>query len=82
MQKVNVFAQLPMGKTFYRPMICPSAMSMADIMESCGLEYSESKVYLDGRLLRDYDLKKTCAELKAKNPAFLSVKHAKFRSKA
>lgn len=75
MQKVNVFAQLSLGKTFYKSMLCPAEWTLEEVIETCHLNMEGIKVYLDGAYISASDLSKTMTSLKAKNPAFLSIEY-------
>lgn len=75
MQKINVFAQFPKGKTFYKSEFCQMNKTIRDILNDCNLSHLGAQVYLDGVYVAEVRWQKTLAELKAKSPAFLSVKY-------
>lgn len=80
MQKVNIFAQFAKGGTFYKSEVCLSSNTLDEILESCELSKVGAHVYLDGEYIPLADRSRTLNALKARNPAFPSVKYGEFKT--
>lgn len=80
MQKVNIFAQFAKGGTFYKSEMCLSSNTVNEILDSCELSNVGAHVYLDGEYIPLIDRCRTLSALKARNPAFLSVKYGEMKT--
>lgn len=72
-QKVNVYANIPHGGSFYKSRACVSSTTLEEILDSCSLSRVGAKVYVDGSYIKD--LSKSLSDLRTGNLIFLTVEY-------
>lgn len=73
--KVNVFVSYPDDQTSYNSFLCASSQTIKDVFTKYNLSIVGARVYLDGAKIEEKSWNLPLSALKARDPAFISVKY-------